>query len=125
MGGTIDDHNSCGSFLLNISLDEMVNGDEASLESKRLCSSCEGDQGAAEDTDWESELEYVEIVQLDGKVIHMSMEDFDAWEDQNPSFEGVKEARHMSEGEVQGTFFQDTTPLEESDSSDAEKEDAS
>ncbi|MAL01043.1 MAG: hypothetical protein CL536_02680, partial [Alcaligenaceae bacterium] len=109
MGGKIDDHNSCGSFLLNISLQEMINSDEAGLESKRLCSSCEGDQEAAEDTDWESELEYVELETHEGKVICMSMEDFDAWEDQNPSFEGVKMARHMSEGEVQGTFFEDTS----------------
>ena len=39
----------------------------------------------------------------------MSIEDFDAWENQNPSFEGVKEARHMSEGDMQGLFFQDTS----------------
>lgn len=113
MGGKINDFQTCGSYLQNITLEDMVNGDEASLESKRLCSSCEGDQVAAEDTDWEHELEYVEIEQHDGKIIRMSIEDFDAWEEQNPSFDGVYEARHMSEGDMQGLFFQDTTPREE------------
>ena len=124
MGGKINDFKSCGSYLENISLEEMMNGNEELFESKRLCSSCDP-RAVDGETDWERELEYVELETHEGKVICMSMEDFDAWEDQNPSFEGVKEARHMSEGEVQGTFFQDTTPLEESDSSDAEKEDAS
>ena len=37
----------------------------------------------------------------------MSMEDFDV--EIEPSFEGVKEARHMSEGEVQGMFSKHNT----------------
>ena len=112
---------SCGSYLGHISLDELFDRD-FDKESRRHCSSCNprlDDDGeyktdGDDETDWESELEYVELETHDGKVIQMSIEDFDAWEDQNPSFEGVKEARHMSEGEVQGLFFQDTsTPCEE------------
>lgn len=113
MGGEINDFKSCGSYLENITLEEMMSNDKELLESKRLCSSCDP-RDVDDETDWELELEYVELETHEGKVICMSMEDFDAWEDQNPSFEGVKEARHMSEGEVQGLFFQDTsTPCEE------------
>ena len=113
MGGEIAP-NSCGSVLVNISLDEMINNNAEELESKRVCSSCEGgdedrgdDDGNDDDGhDWTTETEYVELETVEGKVVAMNMEDFDAWEAQNPQYEGIQQARHMSEGEVQGFYFE-------------------
>lgn len=112
MGGEIAP-DSCGSVLVNISLDEMINNDTEELESKRVCSSCEGDDEDRSDDgndddghDWTTETEYVELETVDGKVVAMSMDDFDAWEAQNPQYEDIQQARHMSEGEVQGVYFE-------------------
>lgn len=44
-GGDISDLASCGSYVGNISLDEMFNDDEATLESKRTCTACSDDEG--------------------------------------------------------------------------------
>jgi len=112
MGGEIAP-DSCGSVLVNISLDEMIDSTTEELESKRVCSSCEGgdedrgDDGNDDDGhDWTTETEYVELETVEGKVVAMSMDDFDAWEAQNPQYEDIQQARHMSEGEVQGFYFE-------------------
>ncbi len=49
--GDVSDLASCGSYVGNISLDEMMNGDEATLEAKRTCTACSDEEATQEDVD--------------------------------------------------------------------------
>ena len=119
MGGTINQYRSCGSTLANITLDEMMNSSNEELESKRICEHCEGDarreyldsidepEIQAEDEDCDDQ-ECVLIERIDGSTQRISMEDFDQLETENPNFDGIKKASHLSEDEVQGVYFERT-----------------
>jgi len=123
MGGSINEYRSCGSTLANITLEEMMNNSHEELESKRICKHCEyrnklgvarreyleshdiEPEIQAEDEDCDDQ-ECVLIERLDGSTQRISMEDFDQLETENPNFDGIKRASHLSEDEVQGVYFE-------------------
>ena len=140
MGGEINQFQSCGSVVGNITLDEMMNNSQEELEGKRRCKHCEGEpepqiqakkdfllieedcprcgrlmnQGGCwcEDEDCDDQ-ECVLIEWSDGSSQRISLEDFDQLETDNPNFDGIKRASHLSEDEVQGIYFERTEPKDD------------
>lgn len=55
--GDVSDLASCGSYVGNISLDEMIDGDEATLESKRTCTACSDDENPREEEDTQEDVD--------------------------------------------------------------------